>query len=93
MQSCFLEPRLTLDLQISCAAVRNNAQPDTANWADKYLGIIDFNSIVPYMMTQTWGRAPASLEELRLLKGSFQSTSVSQLFGLLEFWTRPYLVC
>ena len=36
--------------KVLAAAVRNNEAPDTAALGEKYIGVIDFNSIVHWMM-------------------------------------------
>jgi CBS domain-containing protein len=78
------------DAKILSAPVRDNNQPDTASYANKFLGVTDFNTIVHFMMSKTWGHAPASLEELRTLKNAFKTTTVGQLFA--EGSRSPFVV-
>lgn len=69
------------------APVRDVSVPDDASWVDKYVGIIDFLSIVDWMVRAMGGAVPKSLSELLALKDGFAETTIGELTSKSR-WSR-----
>jgi hypothetical protein len=59
----------------------------TDPWTDKYAGIVDFLSIVDWMVREAHHHKPKDLHELLALKESFNTTTIAELASSAR-WTK-----
>jgi 5'-AMP-activated protein kinase regulatory gamma subunit len=71
--------RMLASHQILSAPLRDDKQADDAPWSRKYMGVVDFMSLVHWMMERTWGHAPAEFEELMQLREAFNTLPVGAM--------------
>jgi len=81
--------KILSDQRVQSVPVRDVSKGEKAPLKEKYIGTIDFMSIISWLMTGAWGYAPKSLEELRSLKQRFSTTSVSHLLSYAR--TSPFV--
>lgn len=61
------------------APVRDVEREEFESWMDKYIGLVDFLSIVDWMVRETHHHTPKDLHELLSLKESFNTTTIAEL--------------
>lgn len=66
---------------ILCAPVIDDTLPADAGWSDKVLGIVDFLSLVAWMLQFTEGEVPNSFHLLLNSRKEFKQTKLRELVG------------
>lgn len=78
----------TLSAQnILSAPVLDVEKEEFESWVDKYVGIVDFLSIVDWMVRETHHHKPKDLQELMSLKESFNTATIAELANSAR-WTK-----